>query len=98
MDNQNWDVLDPPRSKLRALAAKLQEQISLLDSALQGGSAPAQFVSVADAWRELSGALDLGAEPALRSCPSCQRRVPVEATRCRYCMATSPAAAKEHAP
>ena len=97
MDNQNWDVLDPPRSKLRALVATLQEQMSRLDTALQGGPATAQFGSVADAWRALSSALDLGAEPPLRACPNCQRRVPIEATRCRYCMANSPAT-KEHAP
>jgi hypothetical protein len=43
-------------------------------------------------WQALVGALALGDEPPLRSCPHCLRQVLREATRCRYCMRQSAAA------
>lgn len=92
MTDNNWDVLDPPRSKLRVLAAALQQQVSQLDGS--GAGSPAHVAGVVAAWRLVSDALALEPEPVLRDCPHCQRRVLAEATRCRYCMAVSPAAAK----
>ena len=92
MTEKIWDVLDPPRSKLRALAAALQQQVTQLDGAAT--ASPAQVAGVVAAWGLVSDALALDPEPTLRDCPHCQRRVPAEATRCRYCMVASPAAAK----
>lgn len=92
------DVLDPPRSQLRALAASVDEHIAELSAQGVGGES-AEKLRVA--WLALSKALALGAEPVLRACPRCSRRIPFDATRCRYCMALSHAslstsAAGEH--
>jgi hypothetical protein len=86
MKEQAIDVLDPPRSRLRALAAS----VDLYVADLEAHGANAQTVeNLKQAWIALSKALALGAEPELRTCPNCSRRIPREATRCRYCMAES---------
>ena len=86
MKEEPIDVLDPPRSRLRVLAASVDRHLADLDA----HGATAQTVeNLKRAWLELSKALALGTEPELRTCPSCSRRIPREATRCRYCMAES---------
>ncbi|HKY34477.1 MAG TPA: hypothetical protein VJN18_00945 [Polyangiaceae bacterium] len=85
MNEHDSDVLDPPRSKLRTLAASVERHVSELNAG--DGSVGAKGLDIA--WRALSNALALGPEPELRSCPHCSRRIPCEATRCRYCMAHS---------
>jgi hypothetical protein len=88
MKNEAPDVLDPPRSQLRALAASVDRHVVELSTQAQSAEA---FQGLKSAWLALSKALALGPEPALRDCPSCSRRIPREATRCRYCMALSKA-------
>lgn len=83
MNNQEWDGLDPARSRLRALAAHLEKEVLGLASPAGHG--------VLEAWRALSAALALGTEPVLRKCPHCRRGILSEATRCRYCMKQSDA-------
>lgn len=95
MTTENLDVLDPSRSQLRALAATLDQHVSDLSSQDHAGET-AQSVKIA--WLALAKALALGPEPALRSCPSCSRRIPREATRCRYCMAQSAATSADVEP
>jgi hypothetical protein len=80
------DVLDPPRSKIRALAATVDRHVAVLGT---DGPAVETIEGLRLAWLDLSKALDLGAEPALRGCPHCSRRIPCEAKRCRYCMEAS---------
>jgi hypothetical protein len=75
---QELDVLDPPRSQLRKLAAAVERHV---------GDVGSEDLKVA--WLALSKALALGDEPKLRTCPNCSRRILPEATRCRYCMAQS---------
>jgi len=87
MKNNDSDVLDPPRSKLRTLAARVEQHVSELSA----GNGAAGMSDLGVAWRALSKELALGPEPVLRGCPHCARRIPCEATRCRYCMAHSPA-------
>lgn len=82
------DVLDPPRSRLRALATSLDGHVAEL---IVGDPTREAAANVQRAWLALSTALALGAEPVLRSCPHCSRRIPREAARCRYCMARSDA-------
>ena len=91
MNDSAPDVLDPPRSKLRALAIQLDQQLALLCASVDATKGDSNVVGLSITWRAVSKALDLGAEPSLRACPHCLRRVPEAATRCRYCMAVSPA-------
>lgn len=91
MDNQEWDGLDPARSKLRALSERLNRGIVALGTDPQPGALAAEKDVVLEAWRELLAALALEEEPALRQCPHCQRRILEKATRCRYCMRHSAA-------
>lgn len=86
MDNLEWSGLDPARSRLRVLVARVDQEIRAIRS-----SAPEAEHSLAQAWQALTDALALGAEPALRGCPHCQRGILREATRCRYCMQPSEA-------
>jgi hypothetical protein len=80
------DVLDPQRSQLRSLAASVDKHVAELSAQGYSGEA-AENLKLA--WLALTKALALGPEPVLRGCPSCSRRIPCEATRCRYCMAES---------
>lgn len=89
MKTELQDVLDPSRSELRALAATLDRHVSDLSNQTHVGETTQ---SLKLAWLALSKALALGPEPTLRSCPNCNRRIPREATRCRYCMTQSAAA------
>jgi hypothetical protein len=88
MKDKPLDVLDPSRSQLRALAASVDRHVAQLNAK---DEADATTQSLTVAWLALSKALALGPEPLLRDCPSCNRRIPREATRCRYCMAQSQA-------
>jgi hypothetical protein len=88
MTPESFDVLDPPRSRLRALVAIVDQHVADV-STRDATNEAAQ--SLKRAWLDLSKALALGEEPKLRACPSCSRRIPREATRCRYCMAHSAA-------
>jgi hypothetical protein len=86
MDNQYWDGHNPARSKLRALSERLERGLAALGMGSEPGALAAEKAAVLSAWSELSATLALEAEPALRQCPHCQRRILEQATRCRYCM------------
>lgn len=88
MKHELMDVLDPQRSRLRALAAAVGKSVAEVSS---GDATNEVAQRLQTAWLELSQALALGEEPALRKCPNCSRHIPREATRCRYCMAHSEA-------
>lgn len=86
------DVLDLPQTQLRALSATLEKHVNELGTQDQTAETTQ---SLKLAWLALSKAMALGPEPTLRSCPSCSRRIPREATRCRYCMMQSQAVAAD---
>ncbi len=88
MNHQTFDVLDPPRSQLRALAALVDQCVANLSA---DDLASEAVVRLKRAWFDVFKAMALGEEPKLRECPSCNRRIPFEAARCRYCMARSEA-------
>lgn len=91
MNNQDWDELDPARSKLRALTERVTRGLVELGADAQNGALATQRTTVLEAWRELLAALAIEEEPSLRKCPHCGRRIIEQATRCRYCMRHSAA-------
>ena len=91
MDNDDWDALDPARSKLRALSKRVDRGLVELGLDTQAGALATQKAALLDAWHELLAALALDEEPLLRKCPHCQRGILEQATRCRYCMRHSEA-------
>lgn len=91
MTKDEWNSVDPARSKLRAYAASVEREIVELGVAVGGTPHAAQVGAVTRAWRQLADSLALGEEPELRACPHCGRAVVRDATRCRYCMRSSAA-------
>ncbi len=84
----NWDVIEPGRSKLRSLVARVNHELENVERQSQDGRADGLSL----AWTSLVAELALGTEPALRECPHCRRSILDAAVRCRYCMSRSPAA------
>jgi hypothetical protein len=82
MKTDEWDVLEPARSKQRTLAARFEQELTALTASVGSDKTSA----LARAWADLVVALALGEEPRLRGCPHCRRNILHEATRCRYCM------------
>ena len=65
---------DARRSRLRAIVAEMD--LALTDA----GTGPMRA-----AWHQLVAALDLGPEPAVKTCPSCGAIGMRAATRCGHC-------------
>jgi hypothetical protein len=93
MHNQDWDGLDPARSRLRVLSERVNRGLVQLGVDTQPGALAVEKVTLLHAWGELLTALAIEEEPSLRSCPHCRRRILEQATRCRYCMRHSAAQA-----
>ncbi len=94
MNHQEWDGIEPARSRLRALTASVERELERLEQTLRGAGREDEVGALTNKFRELAAALALGAEPVLRNCPHCQRQVLRDATRCRYCLRHSEAAAR----
>ena len=86
MDNQDWDGLDPARSRLLALSERMNSGFLDLGTGTGPGALASEKAALLETWRELSTALALEERPELRGCPHCQRQILAQATRCRYCM------------
>lgn len=96
MNHQEWDGLEPARSRMRVLVARVDAELGSLQASHRDSARSSETDALAQTWRELVAELALGPEPELRSCPHCQRRVLRQATRCRYCMRQSaPAGASQ---
>ena len=87
MNDREWEEFEPEQARLRALVEGVDKEIAAAFSRGATTEAP----RLADAWQRLVAGLALRAEPELRRCPFCARRVPSVATRCRYCLKTSEA-------
>ena len=46
--------------------------------------------ALGESWRHLKSLLELGPEPSLRECPSCEQLCMLEATRCGHCWTPLP--------
>jgi hypothetical protein len=95
MNDQQWDGLDPARSRLRVLVARVGANLVRIEAGPLDQAFSSEIRILAQNWQDLVTALALGEEPQLRNCPHCRRGVLREATRCRYCMRPSPAAKNE---
>lgn len=84
----NWDVIEPGRSRLRSLVARVAHELAAVERQSQGSRTDGLSL----AWTSLVAELALGTEPALRECPHCRRSILRAAVRCRYCMNRSAAA------
>jgi hypothetical protein len=82
------DTIEPARSALRVLVGRVELALSKLGNGEHSDAS--KVAQLSSAWAEVVHALGLGAEPALRQCPSCKRSILQEAVRCRYCMQRSP--------
>jgi hypothetical protein len=85
MNDQQWDGLDPARSRLRALVARVGADLVRIEANPVDRAFSDELRVLAQSWQDLVAALALGEEPSLRTCPHCRRGVLREATRCRYC-------------
>lgn len=88
-EDTNWDAIDPERSKLRVLVARVESQLAEFCKRPQGAGAVAGFTTLVGAWEAVVHQLALGAEPPTRACPHCRRSILEAAVRCRYCMQMS---------
>ncbi len=79
-----WDGIDPIRTRLRVLVAQVENALGKLRTEETDSKRDLE-----QAWVSLVEALALGHEPEVRSCPFCQRAILHRAVRCRYCMKSS---------
>jgi hypothetical protein len=84
MNSPRFAVTDAARSRLRALVATIDTEISRLPSPIiPDDSKPTNELSAS--WADLVELLALGLEPAVRECPVCKHIGMREATRCGHC-------------
>jgi hypothetical protein len=79
---------DAARSRLRAILAKIDRQASRVRKQDTIEAARTALDRLVASCAELSTALALGPEPAVRRCHVCQHLGMRAATRCGYCWAT----------
>jgi hypothetical protein len=77
--------------KTRKLIAGVQSEIARLGEAVRGGAGASEANDVRSAFRALVDHLAIGPEPETRACAACGRSIMRDATRCKYCWATSAA-------
>lgn len=76
---------DAQRSRLRAMIASIDGEMSRLSKTLWTNDRGAPGGGLSASWTELVEALALGPEPEVRTCPVCKKLGMVGATRCGYC-------------
>jgi len=88
----NDSLLEPnerARLQLRTAIAELELQVTELTSQAVGGTCAAVAGTLAGSWQKLMPLIAPEPEPVRRSCPHCQRRIMLAATRCMYCLQKS---------
>lgn len=89
---RDWNAIEPERSAMRVLVADIEVELGKLSDP-QPLTRTEALGRLTSSWAKLVAELALGSEPALRSCPFCGLSIRRAATRCRYCLKQSPAAA-----
>lgn len=89
-DDKDWNAIEPERSALRLLVARIDFELAKLDDSEPLARAAA-LTRLTSTWTKLVAELALGPEPTLRTCPLCLLSIRSQATRCRYCLRPSAA-------
>jgi hypothetical protein len=76
---------------LRPMVASVESELASLQAPENQASFAHASVKLAEAWHRLVELMALGTEPEHRSCPHCQYRILVKATRCIQCWKRSEA-------
>jgi hypothetical protein len=95
----NDSLLEPServRVNLRAAIAEVELQVSELSTQAMGGTCATAAGTLAGSWHKLVPLIAPEPEPERRSCPHCQRRIMLMATRCMYCLKKSSPPQAEH--
>jgi hypothetical protein len=85
---------DIERSKLRAIVADIQGQVSAISTQFPAAQQAAVAARFAVSWAALVELLALGPEPDMRKCPFCDSSIQKAATRCMHCWKESHAPAE----
>jgi hypothetical protein len=85
MNGPRFAVPDAARSRLRAIVATIDREISQLPTPIITGDSQKPANGLSAPWADLVELLALGPEPAVRECPKCKHIGMHEATRCGYC-------------
>jgi hypothetical protein len=86
MNNLRLSFAGVELSRLRTRVEKVGKEIGLVTGSAGSGEGRA----LVTAWTDLVQMLDLGSEPATRTCPHCQAQCSAGATLCGNCWASLP--------
>jgi hypothetical protein len=90
MNNLRLNFSGDELSRLRSLVTAVGKEIGLVPGANKGADGPKSALEMT--WSHLVEMLDLGSEPATRTCPQCQHLCMLGATRCGHCWTSLPPA------
>lgn len=76
---------DAERSRLRAVVATIDGEMSRLPSPLDTDDNSTTTTGLRASWADLVALLELGPEPEVRQCLACKQVVMHAATRCGWC-------------
>jgi hypothetical protein len=78
-------------SRLRTKVEAVGKEIGLVTRPAAPGEGPTPKSALDTTWADLVQMLDLGSEPAMRTCPHCRALCMAGASRCGNCWASLPA-------
>jgi hypothetical protein len=90
MNSQGFAHPDEARSRLRAIVASVEGEISRLSGPVKPEDGKIPPDGLRTSWDKLVDQLALGPEPAVRECPVCKHIGMRTATVCGYCWTTLP--------
>ena len=85
MSGSQSSLPDGERSRLRAIVASLEQEISRLPRPVTAADGTTPSDPIRASWAELVAMLAMGPEPEVRECPVCGRIGMRAATICGYC-------------
>ena len=89
MNDSSLEPSERLRATLRAAIAEMELRVAELLAQPGGTSSIDRVGKVGSSWRKLVPLIAPEPEPERRSCPHCQKRIALAATRCMYCLKKS---------